>query len=200
MTCAVFQHEKKNIYIYIYIDCCNGIAISHIIVHAKTPSGIGMSKGWTAAGLSGASKCGEVQMTCALTIQIKIYIYIYIYCWLFTITIYIYIMRYTALRICKSFAAPLVLCITSCALQGQMTCALKRCQKKRVCIHIYTYMLGASAGIYTCFDPLTQRTRVACSWDLRVCVSSFAQTHLYIYTLVYCLALKQFQALESKQI
>ena len=59
--------------------------------------------------------------------------------------------------------------------------------KKNVYVYIYIYMLGASAGIYTCFDPLTQRTRVACSWDLRVCVcvcvcvSSFAQTHLYIY-------------------
>ena len=152
-------------------------------MHAKTPSGIGMSKGWTAAGLSGASKCGEVQMTCALTIQIKIYIYILLA--VHNNNIYIYIMRYTALRICKSFAAPLVLCITSCALQGQMTCALKRCQKKRVCIHIYIYMLGASAGIYTCFDPLTQRTRVACSWDLRVCVCVCHPSHKHIYIYIH---------------
>ena len=124
--------------IYIYIDCCNGIAISHIIVHAKTPSGIGMSKGWTAAGLSGASKCGEVQMTCALTIQIKIYIYIY--CWLFTITIYIYIYHEV-----YSTSNLQIFCGTPCALHHLLCFAgsddmCAQTMSKKTCMYTYIYI------------------------------------------------------------
>ena len=155
-------------------------------MHAKTPSGIGMSKGWTAAGLSGASKCGEVQMTCALTIQIKIYIYIY--CWLFTITyIYIYHEVYSTSNLQIFCGTPCALHHLLCFAGSDDMCAQTMSKKTCMYTYIYIYMLGASAGIYTCFDPLTQRTRVACSWDLRVCVcvSSFAQTHLYIYIHSY---------------
>ena len=122
-----------------------------------------------------------------------VYIYIYKLLAVHNNNIYIYHEVYSTSNL-------QIFCSTPCALHHLLCFAgsddmhVQTMSKK-----VYIYMLRASAGTYTCFDPLTQRTRVACSWDLCVCVILRTNTFIYIYTLVYCLALKQFQALESKQ-
>ena len=133
-------------------------------------------------------------------------IYIYILLAVHNNNIYIYHEVYSTSNLQIFCGTPCALHHLLCFAGSDDMCAQTMSKKTCMYTYIYIYMLGASAGIYTCFDPLTQRTRVACSWDLRVCVCVCVcvilrtNTFIYIYTLVYCLALKQFQALESKQI
>ena len=152
-------------------------------MHAKTPSGIGMSKGWTAAGLSGASKCGEVQMTCALTIQIKIYIYIY--CWLFTITIYIYIYHEV-----YSTSNLQIFCGTPCALHHLLCFAgsddmCAQTMSKKTCMYTYIYICLVHQQEYTLVLIHLHKGHVLHAHGICVCVCVCHPSHKHIYIYIY---------------